>query len=111
MKLTKTSDSVKYSYGYGIRFDCPSIFSLSNFEMIGVKIFFLGVDNSSSVQIDNKKDILVPCDSLRQTLNDTTITAEAKYSINFRRSSFIYIYIIMEAKVFLFVHTAKIYIN
>ena len=54
--------------------------------MIGVKMFFLGVDNSSSVQIDNKKDILVPCDSLRQRLNDTTITAEAKYSINFRRS-------------------------
>ena len=43
---------------------------------------------SSYVHIDNKKDILIPGKS--PGLNDTTITAETEYSINFTEQSFIY---------------------
>ena len=43
---------------------------------------------SSSVHIDNKnKDILILGKGLTQGLDDTTLTAEAQYSINFSRSS------------------------
>ena len=39
---------------------------------------------SSSVHIDNKnKDILILGEARTQRLDDTTLTAEAKYSINF----------------------------
>ena len=39
---------------------------------------------SSSVHIDNKnKDILILGEGRTQGLDDTTLTAEAKYSINF----------------------------
>ena len=42
---------------------------------------------SSSVHIDNKnKDTLVLCKRPTQGLDDTTLTAEAEYSINFSRS-------------------------
>ena len=38
---------------------------------------------SLSVHIDNKnKDILILCKGLTQGLDDTTLTAEAKYRIN-----------------------------
>ena len=41
----------------------------------------------SSAHIDNKgKDILSLGKRLTQRLNDTTLTAEAEYSINFTRS-------------------------
>ena len=41
---------------------------------------------SSSVRIDNKKrDILVSGKRLTQGLDDTTLIAEAQYSINFSR--------------------------
>ena len=43
---------------------------------------------SSSVHIDNKrKDILIFGEGPTQGLDDTTLTAEAKYSINFSRST------------------------
>ena len=43
---------------------------------------------SSSVHIDNKKkDILVLGERPTQGLNDTTLKAEAKFSINFSRSN------------------------
>ena len=43
---------------------------------------------SSYVHIDNKKDILIP--GKGPGLNDTTITAETEYSINFTEQLFIY---------------------
>ena len=53
---------------------------------IGIVIIF-GVDNSSSVHIDNKKkDISVLGKGPTQGLDDTAITAGAKYSINFSKS-------------------------
>ena len=45
---------------------------------------FLEADISSSVHIDNKgKDILILSEGPAQVLNDTTLSAEAKYSFNF----------------------------
>ena len=42
---------------------------------------------SSSVHIDNKnKDILILDEGPKQRLDDTTLTAEAKYPINFTQS-------------------------
>ena len=42
---------------------------------------------SSSAHIDNKnKDILILGEGRTQRLDDTTLTADTKYSINFSRS-------------------------
>ena len=42
---------------------------------------------SSSVDIDNEeKDILIDGKAPKQGLDDTTLTAEAKYSTNFSKS-------------------------
>ena len=42
---------------------------------------------SSSVHVNNKgKDILILSEGPTQRLDDTTLTAEAKYSINFMQS-------------------------
>ena len=48
-------------------------------------VVIFGVDDNSSVLIDNKKkkDILVLDSGPTQALDDTTITAEVKYSIDF----------------------------
>ena len=44
---------------------------------------------SSSVHVDNKgKNILIPGEGPTQGLDDTLLTVEAKYSINFSRSFF-----------------------
>ena len=51
---------------------------------MGRNVIIFGADMSSSVQADNKdKEILILGEGLTQRLNDTTLTAEAKYSINF----------------------------
>ena len=43
---------------------------------------------SSSVHVDNKKkDILILGESPAHRLDDTTLTAEKKYSINFTKSN------------------------
>ena len=56
--LTKNADIGKYGYfGYGIGFDRRSIFSFPG-GGFGQNILILGVDLSSSVHIDYKKDIL-----------------------------------------------------
>ena len=53
--------------------------------MIGKKLLiFFGVDNSSSILVDNKKKyILVLGKGPKKELNYTTITSDAKYSIKF----------------------------
>ena len=49
-------------------------------------MLFFGVDNSLSVQIDNKKkDNLFLEKGVTPGLDDTTMTAEVEYSINFSR--------------------------
>ena len=86
MKLTRSLHLNKYGYsGYAIEFDAHSQFSWSHGEQVKNLVIF-GIDNSSSEYNDNKtKDILVLGVGLTQGLDDTTITAEVKYSINFTR--------------------------
>ena len=60
-----------------------SFFSFSNCDW-GKHFAIFGIDNSSSVHIDNKKKSkLVLGESPTHSLDDATITTEAKYSINF----------------------------
>ena len=55
VKLTKSAEPDKHLYsGYGIEFDSRSLYSVSNFDWCKTAVIF-GVDNSSSVHIDNKK--------------------------------------------------------
>ena len=86
VKLTKNADPDKYKYsGYSIGFDSHSEFSLPDGSM-GKNVIIFEVDMSSSVHIDNKnKDILILGKGPTQGLDDTTLTAEAPYSINFSR--------------------------
>ena len=52
---------------------------------MGKNFIIFGVDMSISVHIDNKnKDILILGDGPTQRLDDTTLTAEAIYPINFQ---------------------------
>ena len=50
-------------------------------------IIIFGVDMSSSVHVDSTKtDVLILGEDSTQGLDDTTLTAETKYSINFTDS-------------------------
>ena len=54
---------------------------------MGENVIIFGVDMSSSVHIDNKsKDILILGEGPTQGLDGTTLTAEARYLINFTQS-------------------------
>ena len=67
---------------------------------------------SSSVHIDHKsKDILILGEGPTQGLNDTTLTAEAIYPINFpqSRKRFVLSLPYNESNSFLFVNATKIY--
>ena len=86
VKLTKNADPDKYKYsGSGIGFDLRSEFLLSDGSM-GKNVIIVGDDMSSSVHINNKrKDVLILGERPTQVLDDTALTAEVKYSINFSR--------------------------
>ena len=88
VKLVKYADPDKYiCSGYGIGFDSRSEFSLPD-DSVGKNIIIFGVDMSSLVHIDNKgKYILILVNGLTQRLDDTMLTAEAWYLINFSRSN------------------------
>ena len=67
---------------------------------------------SSSVHVDNKeKDILILFEGLLQGLDDTTLTAEAKYPISFTQSNrrFVLSLHYNGSDSFLFVDATKIY--
>ena len=67
---------------------------------------------SSSVHVDNKgKDILILGEGPTQGLDDTTLTAEAKYPINFTQSGkrFVLSLHYNGSNSFLFVNATKIY--
>ena len=69
-------------------------------------------DMSSSVYIDKKwKDILIFGEEPTQRLDGTTLTAEAKYPINFTQSGKIYVLNLHYngSNSSLFVNTTKIY--
>ena len=82
VKLTKNTDLDKYRYsGYGIGFDSCLEFSFTDGSFEKSFIIF-GADMSSFVHIDNTgKDILILGERPIQGLDDTTLTAEAKYPI------------------------------
>ena len=112
VKLTKNADTDKYKYsGYGRGFDSQSAFSLPDSSIEKNAIIF-GDDMSSSVFIGNrKKDILTLGDGPIQGLDDATLTAKAKYSINFTESSrnFCLSFHYNGSNSFLFVNATKIY--
>ena len=78
--MGKNANSDKYSYSDdGTGFDSHGTFSLSDGSRLGNSMF--GVVNSSSTHIHNRK-VLIPGKSSMQGLDDTTLTAEAEYSID-----------------------------
>ena len=81
-------DHDKYVYtGYSIGFDSHSEFSLPD-GSIDKNVIIFGVDMSLSVHIYNKeKDISFLGIGPTKGLDDTTLTSEAQYSINFSRSN------------------------
>ena len=86
VRITKNTDSNKYSCsGCGIRFDSHSLILLPHDW--GKNAIIFGADMSSSVHVNNKnKDILILGKGKTKGLDNTTVTAEAKYAINFSRS-------------------------
>ena len=85
--MTKNANVGKYSYsGYGIGFDTPGLFTMSNNSGIGKKLMIFGTEMSSSVHIYNKrKYILILGKDPTDGLDDTALTAEAEYFINFSK--------------------------
>ena len=85
--MTKNADSDKYSYsGYGFGFDAHLAFSMSSGDGFGKSSIIFGVNNSSSPHADNRqKDISIPGKGHAEGLDDTTVTAEAKFCINFTK--------------------------
>ena len=67
-----------------IGLDLHSEFSLPDSSM-AKNVIICGADMRSSVQIDNKgKDVLILGEGPTQGLDNTILTAEAKYPINYR---------------------------
>ena len=85
IEITKSVDTNKYSYsGYGIGFDSRSLFSISNDW--GKNVIIFGADMSLSVHANNKnKNILILSKGETKRLDNTSLKAKAKYSINFLR--------------------------
>ena len=85
--MTKNANVGKYSYsGYGIGFDTPGLFSMSNNSGIGKNLMIFGTEMSSSVHIYNKrKYILILGKDPTDGLDDTALNAEAEYFINFSK--------------------------
>ena len=86
MNLTENADHDEYGYSdYGIGFYPQSNFSI-NVEW-SKKKFVSGVCNSLSVHTDKgKKDILLIDEGKIDGLDNTAITAEARYFVNITRS-------------------------
>ena len=86
VKLTKNADPDKYKHNFSrIGFDSRSefLFTDGNYEK---NVIILVADMSSSVHVDKKgKYILIAVERSTQRLN-YTLTAEAKYLINFTQS-------------------------
>ena len=85
--LTKQDDFDEYKYsGYGIGFDRKGKFSVDN--GFGRSCIIFGVDRSSCVRVDNKKnDILIRGEGITQGLDGATLTAEKMYSVSFTENN------------------------
>ena len=86
LKITKTADPNQYFYSeFGIEFDSGPFFPIPNFDLDKNAIIF-GVYMSSSMHIDNKyRDISIIGKGPIQGFDNTTLSAEAEYSINFSK--------------------------
>ena len=112
LKLTKNADPDEHKYsGYGIGFDSRSEFSLPD-ESYGKNVIIFGVYMSSTVHVDNKrKVILILGKGSTQGLDNTKLTAEAKYLIKFTKSNERFV-LSLNCNIndsFLFVNTAKVF--
>ena len=78
VKLAKNADPDKYVYsGYGIRFNFRTELSLTD-GSVGKNFISFRADMSSSVHIDNKKNVILILGIVpAQGFYDTTLTAEA----------------------------------
>ena len=77
----------QFQTGYHIGFDSHTEFSLPD-GSVGKNVIIFWVNMSSSVQISNKKKyILILVYGSTHVLDDSTLTAEAQYSISFSRSN------------------------
>ena len=97
--------------GCDIGFDSQSEFLFSD-GSYGKNVIIFGADMSSSVHVDNKgKDILILGEGPTQGLDDTTLTAEAKYPINFTQSGKIFVLSLQynESNSFLLVKATAVY--
>ena len=75
-------------------------------------IVISGADMSSSVHVDKQgKDILILGEGPTQGLDDTTLTAEAKYPINFTQSGKRFVLSLHHNRrnSFIFVNATKVY--
>ena len=112
VKLTKNADPDNYKCSsYDIGFDSPSEFLFTDGSM-GSSVIIFGADMSLFVHIDNKnKDILILGEGPTQRLDDTTLTAEAKYPINFAQPNKRFVLSLHYNGInsFLFVNATKIY--
>ena len=78
---------------------------------MGKNVIIFGADMRSSVHVDNKnKDILIFGEGPTQGLDNTTLTVEAKYPINFTKSGkrFVLSLHYNGSNSFLFVNATKI---
>ena len=79
---------------------------------MGRNVIIFGADLSSSAHTDSKgKDILILSKGPTQGLDDTTLTAEAKYPINFTQSRKRFVVSLQYngSNSFLFVDATKVY--
>ena len=86
VRITRNADPNKYSYSeYSIVFDSHSFVLFPNGW--GRNVIISGADMRSSVHANNKyKDILILAKAGTKRLDNSTLTAEAEYCINFLRS-------------------------
>ena len=112
VKLTKNAGPDKYKYSsYSIGLDSRSEFSLTDGRM-GRNVIIFRADMSSSVHVNNKnKDMPIIGDEPTQGLDDTTLTAEAIYPINFTQPNkrFVLSLHYNGSNSFLFVNATRIY--
>ena len=92
VKLTKNADPDEQKYSsYNIQFDSLSEFWFTN-ARFGKNVIIFGADMSWPVHIGHKgRDILILDKWSTQELDDTTLTAEAIYPINFTKSNKIFL--------------------
>ena len=112
VKLTKNADPDKYKYsGYAMGFDSRSEFHLQIGSM-GQNVIVFGAGIISSVHNGRKnKDILILGEGQTQGLDDTILTAEAGYPINFTQpiERFVLSPHYNGTNSFLFVNATKVY--